>query len=192
MEVATIVPIPKVLGTRKAEEYRPINMLPVVEKNLEEIVIRQIKTFITKNDILAVEQSGFREKHSTETAVQLVVSNWMEAIDIQDMIIGAVFLDFKRAFETIDRNLLLNKLGKLGLGNKVIDWFRCYLYNRRQTVKIDNDVSGEIDVLHGVPQGSKLGPLLFILYVNDIVKIVDKCKIHLFADDTLIYILGNN
>ena len=191
-KVATVVPVPKVPGTLRASEMRPINMLPVVEKILEQIVVTQLKEFVVANECLTDEQSGFRERHSTETAIQLVVSRWMEEIDSGNKVVAAVFLDFKRAFETIDRDRLLIKLGRLGISHTVLSWFECYLNNRRQNVRINERVSSDLIIPHGVPQGSKLGPLLFILYINDLVKVVKNCKIHMFADDTLVYIVGND
>jgi hypothetical protein len=190
LKISTVVPIQKVRGSNKCADLRPINMLPIAEKILEEAVITQLKEFVKTENILVPEQSGFREKHSTETAIQLVLSNWMEATDDGETIIAAVFLDFKRAFETVDRELLLYKLERIGIGGIVLKWFRDYLVNRKQKVKHGNELSSEIPIVYGVPQGSKLGPLLFLLYINDIVAAVENCRVHLFADDTLIYCIA--
>ena len=105
--------------------------------------------------------------------------------------IGVVFLDFKRAFETINRQLLVLKLKKYGLGQIILKWFDDYLSNRVQVTKY-GETSKPRKTVYGVPQGTVLGPTLFILYINDLVKIVQKCKIQLFADDTVIYVMGNN
>ncbi len=106
--------------------------------------------------------------------------------------IGAVFLDYRRAFETIDRFILIEKLKKIGIKGHVLDWFNSYLTERLQKVRFGDSVSEELPVNHGVPQGSVLGPILFIFYINDIVDSVKKCKIQMFADDTLIYMSSNN
>lgn len=190
-KTATITPVPKMLNSFKASDMRPINVLPFLEKVLEEVVLNQLKLFINSNDYLVPEQSGFREKHSTETAIQLVVSDWIDNLDDGSEMIGVVFLDFKRAFETIDRELLVRKLEALGIKGSVIDWIRSYLIYRRQKVKMNDALSVSIEVPYGVPQGSKIGPLLFLLYINDIVEVVKDCKIRLFADDTLIYVVSS-
>lgn len=103
----------------------------------------------------------------------------------------AVFLDLQRAFETIDRHLLIKKLYSIGLRGTVLQWFNNYLQDRQQRVKINGVCSGDIHNDYGVTQGSVLGPLLFVLYINDIVRVVD-ASIHLFADDTLVYVSGKN
>lgn len=105
--------------------------------------------------------------------------------------IGVVFLDFERAFETVNRNLLMRKLNKYGITGKVHKWFEMYLNNRKQ-VKYGNAISGTKDTIHGVPQGSVLGPLLFVLYIIDIIKAVKYCTCKLFADDTIIYVNGRD
>lgn len=105
----------------------------------------------------------------------------------------AVFLDYKRAFETINRSLLLRKLRDVyRITDQVYEWIEDYLNERYQTVRFNSSVSKEEEVIHGVPQGSKLGPLLFILYINDLPGVLRQCKIHMFADDTLIYMSGDN
>lgn len=103
-----------------------------------------------------------------------------------------IFLDLKRAFETINRELLLSKLEEIGLRNNVLNWFKSYLSNRSQRVKYKNSISKELQIEHGVPQGTILGPILFVLYINNIVKCVNECKINMFADDTILYISGND
>lgn len=105
-------------------------------------------------------------------------------------VVLAVFLDFKRAFETVDRKVLLHKMSGMGIKGAALRWFQSYLSDRRQRVKFKNSVSDPLSVIHGVPQGTVLGPLLFLLYVNDIVGAVKGCNIELFADDTMIYLAG--
>ena len=107
-------------------------------------------------------------------------------------IICAVFLDLKRAFETIDRDILIAKLDKYGIKDKALDWIRNYLLGRTQSVKLNNVYSDKLGIEIGVPQGSVLGPLLFLLYINDLPCVLKSCRIHLFADDTLIYMEGKD
>ena len=187
LKVATVIPIGKVPKTIKAEECRPINILPAFEKILEKTVYLQILEFIKNKHILDNFQSGFRENFGCESALQYVINEWKEANDKERMT-GVVFLDLKRAFETVDRELLLYKLGKFGFGGKVLKWFRCYLDERKQKVKCVNVKSGEKAINVGVPQGSILGPILFILYINDMGRVFKNCKYHFFADDTVLYL----
>lgn len=103
-----------------------------------------------------------------------------------------MFLDFRRAFETIDRYTLLKKMERLGMRDLVLSWFSSYLLNRKQKVRFKNGVSDLINTTYGVPQGTVLGPLLFLLYINDIVNVINGSKIELFADDTMLYVTGND
>lgn len=187
---AIVVPIPKVRGTKKIEEFRPINKLPIYEKVLEIIVQKQLVEYLEKNELLTECQSGFRVKHSCETALQWVLSEWKKTIG-EGKIIGVVFLDLKRAFEVVDRKILIKKLQWYGINGAVLNWFKSYLENRSQRVKFNGILSAAINVDLGVPQGSVLGPLLFLIYINDIVEVVgDNCEIRLFADDAIIYTTG--
>lgn len=192
LKTSTVVPIPKVKGSNKCSDQRPVNNLQLTEKVIESVVYTTLLGYIKDNDFMTESQSGFREQHSTETALQLVIDDWLRARDRDEGIV-AVFLDYRRAFETINRNLLLQKLQKLyRIGGDVYQWLENYLEERHQRVKFNNVVSEERVVKWGVPQGSKLGPLLFILYVNDLPQVLKKCKIHMFADDTLIYYTGKD
>lgn len=184
-----VIPIEKRNNTIRCEEFRPINLVPPYEKLLELCVNEQILEYIETNNILSEFQAGFRAKNSCESALQSVLFNWKEALDDGKMI-GVVFLDFKRAFETINRHLLLLKMERYGFGQPILNWFREYLNDRYQVTKYGN-ISDARKTEHGVPQGTVLGPTLFILYINDIVKAIKKCDVQLFADDTLVYVTGD-
>jgi len=187
---AIVVPIPKIQKTKKVEEFRPINKLPIYEKILEIIVHNQLVEYMENNNLLEECQSGFRARHSCETALQWVVSDWKKSIGEEKMI-GVVFLDLRRAFELVDRDILLKKMEWYGIKGVVLSWFKSYLENRSQRVKFNGILSDPVAVNLGVPQGSVLGPLLFLLYINDLTKIVcGNCEIRLFADDALIYTTG--
>ena len=189
-KTSTIIPIPKIEKPKKASEYRPINILPIYEKVLELVVKEQIEMYLQKNDIITEHQSGFRKNHSCETAIQTVIDDWKMIISEGD-IVGVIFLDLKRAFETVDRDRLLNKLYQYGIRGMVLEWLRSYLNNRTQQVRFNEQWSKRITTKYGVPQGSVLGPLLFTIYINDIVQICpEECNIKMFADDTIIYVKG--
>lgn len=186
-----ISPIPKISGTKKGEEYRPINQLPTYEKLLEGIVKIQLDEHITKNNILINEQFGFRKQHSCEMALIELMGQWKKDIEVGQVIV-AVFLDLKRAFETVVPKLLLKKLKAYGIEDIELKWFESYLLNRTQQTKYNGVISDKINSDLGVPQGAKLAADLFTLYINDIISSLTYSKIILFADDTLIYICAEN
>lgn len=176
---------------KKIEEYRHINTLPCFEKILEKVAYKQLCAYIMENDILCMEQSGFRNDHSCESALNYVIDDWKIALGNHESIV-TVFLDFQKAFETIDRKLMIHKLKAYGIGDLAIQWIESYLSDRTQRVKINNILSNAVYNNIGVPQGSVLGPLLFIIYINDLKNCLLFSKIKFFADDTLIYICSKN
>lgn len=191
LKISTVVPIPKVNFPKKGEELRPINLLPVVEKVIERVVHEQINEYLEKKAIFYEGQSGFRNKHSCESACQLVLSKWKKEIDNGNIIVS-VFVDLKRAFETIDRQKLLKTCEVYGIEGTVLKWLQHYLTDRHQRTKIGVKSSQKSCIKYGVPQGSVLGPLLFILYINDVKRYLTKSDVNLYADDTVISVSGPN
>lgn len=191
-KTSTIIPIPKIEKAKNAKDFRPINMLPLYEKVLELVVKSQIEKYLEINEIITEHQSGFRKQYSCETAIQTVIDEWKLNIS-EGKLVGVIFMDLKRAFETVDRDLLIEKMFQYGIRGKVLEWFRSYLNNRTQQVLFNEEFSEIIATKYGVPQGSVLGPLLFIIYINDIVDICpEDCAVKMFADDTLIYVTGDS
>ena len=189
LKTSTIIPVPKSQTKSEVSTYRPINTLPCIEKILEKAVYNQIVSYFNKNSLFLGNQSGFRKGHSCETAIQLTISKCKQSIDNNKYVI-AVFLDLRRAFEIIDRDVLVKKLIYYGFKNGVIKWFKEYLTNRFQCVQVGNTRSTEKPNNYGVPQGSVLGALLFIIFMNDINHVEGLEFINLFADDTLIVCTG--
>lgn len=180
LKQSPVVPIRKVAGTVKLNEYRPINMLPCFEKLMEKVVFQQLNEFIEQNNIIQDIQSGFRRHHSCEAALNNVLFDWRGAIEKSETAI-TVFLDFQRAFETIEPSLLIRKLSMYGIDGNALDWFKSYLNDRTQVVRIGDKLSDALSVL---------GPLLFNLYINDLSLVSSMVK--LFADDTLNYLVTRN
>lgn len=155
------------------------------------MIHRQVTEYFESNNLFVDRQSGFRQRHSCESALQLAVTEWRQDLDLNKIVV-AVFLDLRRAFETIDRTILINKLQYYGIQGVALQWFTDYLTNRAQVTNYNGTTSEVIECNHGVPQGSVLGPLLFIIYINDIGCIINDSKLNLFADDTLISASGGN
>lgn len=164
--------------------------MPAYEKTLEIIIKKQLNVYIIQNNIIAYEQSGFRKNYSCETALNRVLNDWKKQADLGKLLI-CIFLDLKRAFETIDRAKLIAKLENIGIKDNERKWFESYLSNRSQKTKINDTYSDELNNNMGVPQGTVLASLLFSIYMNDICDIIEKelnLSINLRADDTEIHI----
>ncbi len=186
-----VVAVEKVAGASRPEDFRPINMMSTFEKIIEAVVKEQLLQHIQPNDILISEQSGYRQFHSCETALNYVIADWKCEIDNRNIVL-AVFVDFKRAFETIDRDVLLKKLERYGVKGVELKWFSDYLSDRHQTTKFGRCKSSPLRNELGLPQGSILSAILFSLYINDIKSVFRNCNINLFADDTAIYVVGKD
>ena len=166
--------------------YRPISVITCFAKILEKIMYKRLINFVEKNNILSEHQYGFRKNRSTELAIIEFIDKITKAIDKGQYTIG-IFLDLSKAFDTINHSILIKKLEYYGIRGVALKWFENYLANRKQIVKYNDTKSEAMTITSGVPQGSILGPLLFLLYINDIQncsKLVSKI---LFADDTNIF-----
>lgn len=170
--------------------YRPISKLPFMAKILEKVVAEQLTTFLEINDIFDKYQSGFRKKHSAETALVKVSSDILMSADSGKHTV-LVLLDLTSAFDTIDHNIMLNKLQDLlGISRSVLKWFSSYLTGRSFRVFINQIMSDTVGLWSGVPQGSVLGPILFLLYILSLGQIISQFQdvsYHLYADDIQLY-----
>ena len=185
LKIAKVIPIHKKDDKEIFSNYRPVSVLPCFSKILERLVFNRCTEFIENNKILNAKQFGFRAHHSTSMAIMQVVDKINDAVEKNETTIG-VYLDLSKAFDTIDHDILLHKLDYYGFRGIVLDWFRDYLSKRTQYVSYNDSKSDLKTILCGVPQGSILGPLLFILYINDITNTSTLLDFLLFADDTTI------
>ncbi len=184
---ARVVPIYKSNNRQKCENYRPISILPTISKILERSVFNQIYKFLNDNSLLSKYQSGFRPKNSTLTALIQMCDTLYENMDNGELN-GVVFLDIRKAFDSINHTILLHKMKvQFGITNVELDWFSSYLANREQVCIVNGITSTPRKIICGVPQGSILGPLLFLLYINDLPDCLDKTIPCLYADDTQIF-----
>ena len=172
--------------------YRPISLLPVFNKFIEKLMFnnRLIK-FLKKHDIFFEKQFGFRANHSTEHAILCIIDRIQKAIENRSYSCG-IFLDFSKAFDIIDHMILIKKLEYYGTRGVAKKWFISYLSNRRQIVTVNGVQSEENSITCGVPQGSVLGPLLCLIYVNDFHSCSDLFDFHMFADDANLFYESNN
>lgn len=187
MKIAKIIPIYKSGNKKLFNNYRPISILPSFSKLLEKLVTKRLVTFLDQNNILYKYQFGFRKKHSTTHAILHFLNDIATNNDkpTKDNTL-ALFLDLSKAFDTINHSQLLYKLQTYGIRGLSNIWFQNYLNNRKQYVQFKDENSKLCNITCGVPQGSILGPILFLIYINDI-KNSTKLKLLSFADDTTVY-----
>ena len=210
---AKVIPLHKKDEILYPKNYRPVSLLPVFSKVLERCIFLQMVRYLEENNLLHPSHHGFRAKHSTSTALIQMFDSWIEAFE-DDEVSAVLMLDMSAAFDVVDHQILLNKLELYGFEVSTLYWIKSYLSNRYQSVCIEGHLSDPLFVDFGVPQGSILGPLLYILYTNDLPESVhehhlqdeqpggqepiyniqcDKCgSLCLYADDSTFTLSNKN
>ena len=189
--MAKVIPVYKSGSTMELNNYRPISVLNTFSKVFERLMYDRLTKFLDKYNILYQNQFGFRQGHSTHHAFITLVDKITKSLDSGDIVIG-VFLDLKKAFDTVNRKIILKKLYHYGIRGNLNKWFENYLADISQYVLFNGKTSDIRNVSCGVPQGSILGPLLFILYINDFPNVSDILLYVLFADDTNVFLNGKD
>ena len=188
---AIVKPLHKGGPRDNLSNYRRISLLPITSKILEGVVRDQVFSHLQTHNLLSPWQSGFQPGHSTTTTLLHITNEWYSALD-KGLIVGAVFLDLSKAFDTVNHSLLLSRLSVFGVDPAAYQWFSSYLSSRSQCVNIDSINSEYLPVVSGVPQGSVLGPLLFSIFVNNMPECIQGVNTVLFADDTTIFLAGHS
>lgn len=181
LKAARVVPIPKGGDAGDVGNYRPISVLPIFSKIFEKAMYLQLYSYLSSKSILSDNQFGFREGRSTVNAVSDLLRYVYGELD-SDKYVISVMIDFRKTFDCFNHDILLAKL-HYGVRGICHDWFRSYLSNRTQYVSVNGVISETKSVTCGVPQGSILGPLLFLIFINDITLCTPKFKFTLYADD---------
>jgi len=187
-KLANVIPVPKVTQPVECKDYRPVSILCVLAKAFEKIVYEQVNSYVESNKFLSMFQSGFRKGCSTISALLKVTDDIKKAMDNRSVTILAL-LDLSKAFDCVHHELLILKLRLLGFSNSACSWFESYLLKRHIRVFVNElNMSDWAHIITGVPQGSVLGPLLFLIYLFDLPSVIKNCSFHFYADDVQLYI----
>ena len=188
-KLANVVPIYKKEDKQLVKNYRPISLLPICGKIFEKLVFDSLYPYLVSNNLITKNQSGFIPKDSCTNTLLFLINEIHEAFeDPKSLEVRAVFLDISKAFDKVWHEGLLFKLKQNGVSGKLLSFFKSYLSNRKQRVAINGFYSEFASIESGVPQGSVLGPLLFLVYINDLEKDI-KSNVKFFADDTMLYFI---
>ena len=191
LKIAKVIPIFKKGDPTSVNNYRPISILSPINKIFEKILYTRLTKYINKANLLYKYQFGFRKNHSTEHALIELVDQIRLSMSNNKMTCG-IFIDLSKAFDTVNHQILLHKLEHYGIRGSALDLFKSYLSDRKQYAQIDKCKSQTRPITCGVPQGSVLGPLFFLLFINDLAKCCPDGKTRLFADDTTIFFHSNS
>ena len=192
MKKADVIPLYKSKDDQECTNYRPISLLLTISKLLEKVIYTRTYNFLTNSDQFYTSQYGFRQGHSCENAVSELVAEIMKSKQ-EGLYTLSMFLDLSKAFDTLDHDVLIRKLERYGIRGKANEWFKDYLTNRKMRTKCVVASTGKMEfseyqtITYGTPQGSCLGPLIFIIFTNDLHKQLQYSKSLLFADDTTLY-----
>ena len=190
-KLGTVIPLQKEGDKTDVANLRPVTLLPVIGKLLEKIVNNRLMNYLETNELLDKNQGGFRSGHSTIDTVAYFTDSIYKGLNNREYTLSTL-IDLKKAFDTVNHSILINKLEKLGVGGNLLKWIQDYLTNRKQRTFANGSTSREGDVLCGVPQGSILGPTLFLVYINDLKNVLKTCDSYLYADDTVVTLTGSD
>ena len=191
LKISKVTPVFKSGKLNELNNYRPIAILPSIGKIIEKIFSDQLCTYFESNDLFNDYQFGFRGGRSAEVALSGFVNDVLVASENKNYTVS-LFLDYSKAFDTVQHNILLHKLEHYGVRGTALEWINSYLNNRKQCVNYKKSLSSLKDIICSIPQGSSLGPLLFIIYINDISYSSNFFKYSLYADDSVLYASGKD
>ena len=191
LKLANVLPLYKNYDPYAFSNYRPVSLLNVLSKVFEKVMYNRLIEFLETYKILVNQQFGFRKLHSSYMALMMLMDKLITALENNEIVIG-IFLDFSKAFDTVDHKILLNKLSHYGIRGVAHSWFTSYLSNRKQYVTYNGTSSATRNIICGVPHVSILGPLIFLIYINDMCDVCKYTAPILFADDTNLFCNGSD